>query len=99
MTRKDYVLIAKAMADARPLAADRIPFYASARAMGAVDAWENTVAIIGRALQADNPRFDAARFVAACNEGGPVCEACHGRKGRIRVCLVCKGSGKAQVNA
>lgn len=99
MTRKDYVLIAKAMADARPLAVGRTPFTADARVMGAVDHWEGTVAILGRALQADNPRFDTARFVTACYAGAGVCEACHGRKGRIRVCLVCKGSGKAQASA
>lgn len=56
MTRKDYVLIAAVMATERP----------DGNAMN-YDVWRQIVGALGNALQDDNPRFDAQRFIDACN--------------------------------
>jgi hypothetical protein len=55
MTRKDYVLIAKALKDAR----NEAPNGGSRFAVG------NAAEKIALALQADNPRFDSQRFFDA----------------------------------
>lgn len=58
MTRKDYVLIADALAQPiRPLTGHE-------HAM--TIAWGETVRNLTRALANDNPRFDRARFLKAC---------------------------------
>ena len=58
MTRKDYVLIAEAMREARLWIADQTP--------NAVAAWMIAVKALATALHRDNPRFDRERFYAAC---------------------------------
>ena len=61
MTRKDYVLLAEALADARRIA------------LQSENSPENTAAgvvlaslTLAQILQNENPRFDRARFLAAC---------------------------------
>lgn len=63
MTRKDYVMIAEAIADA---AMGRDSRSDEARAIKTVAEY------IADGLKADNSRFDRARFMAACGfaEGG-----------------------------
>lgn len=56
MTRRDYILIAKALADTRPNCGNRTM----------EDQWEHDVQHMATALLNTNPRFDRARFVAAC---------------------------------
>jgi hypothetical protein len=69
MTRKDYVLIAEAL---RNDAAHLQPMNESDYnkmldwEQGAFDQWNTTVLAIAASLQQDNPRFDRARFLAAC---------------------------------
>ena len=58
MTRKDYVLIAEALA--RPIK----PVIGHEHAMKI--AWEEACANVADALAKDNPRFDRARFLRAC---------------------------------
>lgn len=55
MTRKDYVLIAEAvnLAKDQTRPAERDPIY-----------W--TAHFVANALRRDNPRFEKARFMAAC---------------------------------
>ena len=67
MTRKDYILIAKAISDAL----DRID-----DAPNAIELAEDAHASIGiiieqlaKALATDNPRFQADRFRLACKTG------------------------------
>lgn len=67
MTRKDYVLIAKAISDALDTLDD---------APNAVELMEDAQASISilidqlaKALATDNPRFDADRFRLACKTG------------------------------
>ncbi len=55
MTRKDYVLLAAAIAKAPAFAASLRTAKAS------------YAALIADALASDNPRFDRARFLKACN--------------------------------
>lgn len=64
MTRKDYVLIARAIRYAKP--AD-IQDRKDPRLNRFVqDAWSSVRDNIARALATDNPRFDRARFCDAC---------------------------------
>lgn len=55
MTRKDYVLIAKALADTRPN-----PLLAEAR-----EAWKQVRDKLCTLLANDNSRFDTERFIDA----------------------------------
>lgn len=59
MTRKDYILLAHALAGAFPISENVTP----------VQAWELAVKAVSDALKSDNPRFDAERFDKACKEG------------------------------
>jgi hypothetical protein len=63
MTRKDFELIAKALRDARPI---RPANSGHVGVDGAHTGIDNTAHELARALQATNPRFDMARFIAAC---------------------------------
>lgn len=56
MTRKDYVAIAEAIAAARARAS-----------IGGKKAIDAVAVELAKVFEADNPRFDAARFVKACN--------------------------------
>lgn len=58
MTRKDYRTIALALAHAKPTLSEQT--------RDAMRAWERTVRTIADSLEADNPRFDVARFANAC---------------------------------
>ena len=56
MTRKDYILIARALRESRPgIGYERNLL-----------AWEGTCIRMADALAADNPRFDRERFMRAC---------------------------------
>jgi len=55
MTKKDYILIAAALASVRPRTSARL------------HVWKDTVESIASALLRDNLRFDHVRFVEACN--------------------------------
>ena len=59
MTRKDYELIAKALADGCPEEGSD-DFYAR------YETWRNTVEYVSFALFLDNLRFDHSRFLIAC---------------------------------
>lgn len=60
MTRKDYNLIAEAIANAKAATAD----YGDPR-MAEHGAWE-AARYLSLALRRTNPRFDRARFMEAC---------------------------------
>ena len=55
MTKKDYVAIADAILSAR-----------NERETNAAQAITNVASYIADKLECDNPRFDRARFLAAC---------------------------------
>lgn len=57
MSRKDYIRLANALKSATPLASD---------GASAMQTWHRTVLAISATLSAENPRFDSARFVNAC---------------------------------
>jgi len=57
MTRKDYVLIARALNDSRPITSSNQFAHAQ---------HHNDCTFIARALANDNPRFDRERFLEAC---------------------------------
>ena len=59
MTRKDYVLIAKAITNARYY--DASPLYALGINRAVIE-----LAVV---LKAENPRFDEAKFLSACQIG------------------------------
>ena len=61
MTRKDYVLIAAAIREARS-EEFRDGTYEGLQGVSRV------AEIVGRKLESDNPRFDRERFIAACAE-------------------------------
>lgn len=61
MTRKDYVLIASALQDVKPLKLSSEEGFK----------WQDAVASLATALAKDNPNLDRARFVAACNKERP----------------------------
>ena len=62
MTRKDYVLLAHALHASKPRPQESDYLSASLQ-------WGADVQSIARALQGENPRFDAERFVTACETG------------------------------
>lgn len=62
MTKKDYIAIAKCIADAR---ANPEHFYVSAEPQYTRGVNSAAVAL-AVALKADNPRFDRERFLRAC---------------------------------
>lgn len=64
MSRKDYVRIAQALRDARPLDPPTDDYK-----YGYLRAWNVTVESIAYELAQDNPRFDPVRFRKACGYG------------------------------
>jgi hypothetical protein len=62
MTRKDYIMLAEALASARPSGED---CGNPERTRGTVDQYARDCEAIADAL-AENPRFDRARFLRAC---------------------------------
>ena len=58
MTKKDFILVARALRDA-------FPTDAAATARGT---WEQTVSEMARALRGTNQNFNWQRFVDACHE-------------------------------
>ena len=57
MLKKDYILIANALASVKP--SDPTDYHRNTQ-------WENDVTVITKALERDNGRFDRARFMTAC---------------------------------
>jgi hypothetical protein len=68
MTRKDFELIAAAIRDARPLTPvnECSTETGRHRLQAAHAALDNAATFLAERLQQQNPRFDRARFVAAC---------------------------------
>jgi len=60
MTKKDYQAIAGAFWRARPISAERT---------GPASDWQRAIDALADVLAADNPRFDRATFIAACEDG------------------------------
>lgn len=58
MTRKDYVLLAAALRDAKP---NRYGQY-----IGRIKQWHADCAAVCKALAQENSAFDAQRFIDAC---------------------------------
>ena len=58
MTRRDYVLISKALASTRPGLHHQT-----------YQTWRVTVYAVANAIAQGEPGFDLARFIAACLEG------------------------------
>lgn len=65
MTKKDYILISRALRRALPTNPFTEPVTAGAQ-------YDACVTALADALAVDNPRFDRARFLDAC--GTPACE-------------------------
>ena len=63
MTRKDFQLIADALAAATPHLPHDLP---EMYAKGAADTWRQTVAGAAWRCSQSNPRFDYDRFIDAC---------------------------------
>lgn len=68
MTRKDYILIAEAINQARATANAALPARQRACMLQGINLTTNELA---DRLYADNPRFDRGRFYAACNDQVP----------------------------
>lgn len=65
MTRKDYVVIARAVSNAtREFGEEGVGDG------GAFDGIDTVVDFLASALKQDNPRFDRERFIAACHAKG-----------------------------
>jgi hypothetical protein len=64
MTKKDYIVIAKAVFEARENVGNYIEDIDSVN-----QAFRCIIGELGRALADDNPRFDYDRFKRACNDG------------------------------
>lgn len=60
MTRKDYVLLAAALRDAKP--------NGYGQHIGRINQWRKDCAAVCNALAQDNGAFDRARFITACEE-------------------------------
>lgn len=56
MTRKDYIIIARALQGAYPVPENSTP----------IQAWRGAVGAIADAIAKDNPRFDKDKFLLAC---------------------------------
>ena len=63
MTKKDYIVLAGALAASRPLRGAYAPPDWDQR----FRQWRADVAVLIDVLRADNPRFDADRFIMATN--------------------------------
>jgi hypothetical protein len=59
MTRKDYELIAEALASTR---------YDNNSSIAEAEQWRRDLEAVASALAEDNPRFDKDRFIAAAEE-------------------------------
>ena len=69
MTKKDYILIAQTLRDDAAHLADGGEYNyvnMSQWEKGCYDQWHTVVLAVRDALQRDNPRFDRAKFLAAC---------------------------------
>ncbi len=60
MTRKDYELIARAFTKSQ------VSSYDLSEAQTQLIQYKRSVEAVSEALQADNPRFDSARFLKTC---------------------------------
>ena len=65
MTRKDFEAIAAVLNETRP------PDLRDEYTLGRCVAWKETVEGFARMLVHHNPRFDRARFLAACGMEAP----------------------------
>ena len=64
MTRKDYVAIARAFHECKPLDNGT-----GARYLGERETWEACMMEVANVFAADNARFDVKRFFGACQNG------------------------------
>ncbi len=69
MTRKDYVLIAEALKNARP------DPHGTTISRHRYDGWHVSACALADALANDNPRFDRERFLKACGAESSGCGA------------------------
>ena len=66
MTRKDYVKLAEALAQAKPVIGDKKYPSSYINEVTRHAQWEHDCTKLADALEHDNPRFDCARFLVAC---------------------------------
>lgn len=61
MTKKDYIILARAFSDSRPINrfVDTVAFAQ----------WEKDINAVAKEAHADNPRFDRGRFLVAAMRG------------------------------
>ena len=59
MTQKDYILLAAALREQRPIGQEDCK-------LACLVQWERDVDAIAEALEQDNPRFDRDKFLDAC---------------------------------
>jgi len=72
MTRKDFQLIADALAAATPIIDISEPV--DANTTGRIATWVGAVNEMAWHLRNDNPRFDTDRFLKACMHHAPRCD-------------------------
>lgn len=69
MTKNDYIKLAQALKDSKPIDLSTV-FVKDSPAVLVSNSeklqWRNTVEIIAMTLQQDNPRFNRNRFLVAC---------------------------------
>ena len=61
MSRKDYIAIAEALSQSRPIAL-------SEHGQAQLSQWQADINAIADVLAQDNPRFNRERFVEACSK-------------------------------
>lgn len=69
MTKKDYIKLAQALKDSKPIDIGKFFVENSPTERwnkGMLESWNNTVETIAMTLQHDNKSFNKARFLNAC---------------------------------
>lgn len=62
MTKKDYIKLAQALKDCKPIGERGVSLVDTAY----IQSWENVVNHVALTLKHDNQRFNRNRFLAAC---------------------------------
>ena len=68
MTKKDYIKLAQALKDSRPIVPDTKDIESDSQMLftASMNQWIVSVDHIAQTLQFDNPQFNRARFLHAC---------------------------------